>query len=74
MLAEACADDQDIYVEVVGVGSVGASSCGIVGEVGRELLGHVDGHNYGVCLRISVLAEIFGLGRKEKESTEACDV
>lgn len=44
LLAKACTDYENVYVEVISVGSIGASSCGEVCEIGCELFGVAIGH------------------------------
>lgn len=67
MLAKARANNENIYIEVISVGSIGASSCSKVCEVGRELLGLAVGHGDDIKIRIFRLRPICLLEQKWKE-------
>lgn len=59
VLAKACADDENVYIKVISVGTIGASSCSKVCEVGCELLGLAIGHGDDIKTRISRLRPMY---------------
>lgn len=63
LLAKACADNENVYVEVISVGSIGASSCGEVCEIGSELFGIAIGHG-DVVVKNNLEVRVVSLAEK----------
>lgn len=63
LLAKACADDENVYVEVISVGSIGASSCGEVCEIRCKLFGVAIGHG-DVVVKNNIEVRAFSSARK----------